>query len=85
MKDLEKKLQADQGTTRYLFLFVVAGHGMNYEGRQVVLLNEFDAKRKFYKWWNIEERIRKFAARFENSHFLAFFACCREYYNKEKH
>jgi hypothetical protein len=71
--------------TNYIIFIVAAGHGMNSEGQQVLLVNEYKPANKFYKWLAIEEYIRAFAKIFPNSYTLAFFACCREIYSFEKH
>ena len=46
---------------KYLVYFILAGHGMNVGGQQVLLLNEYDPKSKYYKMWNIEKILRAFA------------------------
>ena len=45
--------------------------------KQVVLLNEFQEKTRFYKFWTIESDICAIAEEFPNSHQMAFFACSR--------
>ena len=42
----------------YIVLSCFAGHGMLYEGKQVLLTNEYDSKKGFYKRINVEEGIR---------------------------
>ena len=32
-----------------LLMHCYAGHGMSMDGRQIILLNEFDIKKRFYK------------------------------------
>ena len=82
--DLLKKLRANPDTN-YLILYVFAGHGMNVSGQQVLLINEFEKSKNFYKKFTVEGKIRGLAGEFSNSYSLAFFACCREIYDKEKH
>ena len=41
-----------------LALSCFASHGMIFEGRQVILLNEFDSRRGFYKFIASEENLR---------------------------
>ena len=53
---------------KVLIVFVLAGHGMQVSGKQVVLLNEFNASSGFYKFWGIEEQIRSVAELFPNSY-----------------
>ena len=45
--------------------------------RQVVLLNEFNEKTRFYHLWSIENDIRSIAEEYPNSHQTAFFSCSR--------
>ena len=71
--------------TKFLILYVFAGHGMNVKGQQVVLLNEFDKATNWYKMLNVEAKIRVIAQMNPNSYQLAFFACCREIYEKTYH
>ena len=75
----------EDSETKYLILIVAAGHGMNANGQQVLLLNEFKRENNFYKWLAIESYIRTIAKCFPNTHTLAFFACCREIYLESKH
>jgi len=58
---------------------------MNVSGQQVLLINEFEKSRNFYKKFTVEGKIRAMAESFPNSYSLAFFACCREIYDKERH
>ena len=61
-------------------MYCFASHGMSKDGRQVVLLNEFDNKKKFYKIAPAEIEIRNMASKFSNSFHFCSFACCREVY-----
>ena len=58
---------------------------MNVKGQQVLLLNEFDKQSNWYKMLNVEAKIRVIAQMCPNSYQLAFFACCREIYDKSYH
>ena len=62
-----------------------AGHGMLYEGKQVLLTNEFDPKKGFYKKINVEACVRDLTASHPNLYWIAIFACCRELYDPQKH
>ena len=55
-----------------------AGHGMQLNGLQVIVINEFDKVKKFYKLYNAENKIRYFSKKFTNCYFVGIFACCRE-------
>ena len=37
-----------------LIVYVIAGHGMQMSGKQVVLVNEHDERSGWYKFWGIE-------------------------------
>ena len=68
-----------------LVTYLIAGHGMEVEGKQCFVLNELDPKTHFYKFWNAEYWIRWLARKYPRSYHTVYFACCREHYNKEKH
>ena len=83
-RELIKKF-AENPDTNYLILFVFAGHGMNASGQQVLLVNEFDKPSNFYKKLDVEAKIRTMSEACPNTYSLAFFACCREIYDKTRH
>ena len=58
---------------------------MQKHGAQIVLVNEFDSKSRFYKVFLIENKVRFFANVLKNSYVMAFFACCREIWDPTKH
>ena len=53
---------------KYLIIYCFAGHGMNENGRQVFLVNEFDERTTFYKLCNVENYIRQYAEDYQNSY-----------------
>ena len=63
----------------FLIVFVVASHGMNVNGQQVVVLNEFDPSQNYYKYWQIEDTITSLTI-LKNVYCMAFFGCGRELY-----
>ena len=81
---ITRRLQKDPDTN-YLILYVIAGHGMNQNGQQVIVVNEFDKPKGFYKLFAIEANIRIIAYYNQNSCQYAFFACCREVYDGKIH
>ena len=82
--DMKKRCK-NNPDKRFLFIFVLAGHGILQRGEQILLVNEFSNNTKFYKVWPAEADIRKLASTYSNSYCIAFFACCREVYNAESH
>ena len=51
-----------------------------------MVLNDFDPKKpEFYRLFHIEKFIRTLASSFPNTFHLAFYACCRELYDTERH
>ena len=58
----------DNPDKKVLIVFILAGHGMQMSGKQVVLLNEFNADTGFYKFWGIEENIRALSELYPNSY-----------------
>lgn len=75
----------DNPDKNFLIVYVLASHGIQSSGKQVVLLNEFHAGTGFYRAWGVENDIRDIAETFPNSYQIAFFACCRELWNSEDH
>ena len=68
-----------------LFIVAIAGHGMQMDGRQVVLVNEFNKRTKYYQIFGVESMVRDKAKSNPNSYWIAIFACCREIHNTQKH
>ena len=66
-------------------MHVYAGHGMCKDGRQVLLINQFDKNNKFYKMTPAEIEIRNFARLYRQTYHFCIFACCREIFMKERH
>ena len=50
MNTVNKKFR-DEPDKNFLLMIDVAGHGMNCNGQQVLLINEFDPNSKWYKFW----------------------------------
>ena len=83
--DIKKRLAANP-ETNHLIIYIAAGHGMNVDGQQVLLVNQFDKNERFYKWFAIEKEIRMIAKHFpHNTYQLGIFACCREIYKESYH
>ena len=68
-----------------LLMHCFAGHGMCKDGRQVLLINQFDASSKFYKAAPAEIEIRNLAKLYRNTYHFCIYACCREIFMKERH
>lgn len=58
---------------------------MIFEGRQVILVNEYKKENGFYKWFPAEEEARKRAQEHANIYVFVIFACCREIYMTDVH
>ena len=69
----------------FLIIYALAGHGMQVNGRQVLLVNDFDKNTAFYRMWGVENDIRTSAKNNHNSYQIALFACCREIHSTQKH
>ena len=70
---------------KILIVFALASHGMQDSGRQVVLLNDFNAKKGFFNTWQVEHDIRDRASAYKNTYQIAIFACCREHFRETYH
>ena len=65
-----------------LLMHCYAGHGMSFEARQVILINQFDSIKKFYKFVPAEIEIRNLAKLYRQTYHFCIFACCREIFVK---
>ena len=68
-----------------LALSCFASHGMIFSGRQVILVNEFDSAKGFYKIFGVEENIRLLAQKYPNAYLVVIYACCREIFMVAHH
>ena len=68
-----------------LTLFCYASHGMIQDGRQVILVNEFNQKKGFYRFYGAEENMRMTAMTYSNAYIVGIFACCREIFLVTEH
>ena len=73
-----KQRLSDSPKENFLIVYVLVGHGMESYGQQIMLLNEFNDKTRFYKHWSIESDIREIASSFPNSYQVAMLACSRQ-------
>ena len=65
--------------------YCFAGHGIQSDGQQYLIVNEFVKRNGFYRMWNTEYDIRVMAKKFPNTYHVAAYACCREIYSTKKH
>ena len=63
-----KKRCRESPAENFLIVYVLASHGMIVDGQQVVLLNQFDERTRYYKMWSAERDIREIAETFANSY-----------------
>ena len=81
---LKKRIKKHPNET-FLIVWALAGHGMQVNGRQVLLVNTCEKKTAFYFMWGVENDIRNIARDNQNTYSVALFACCREIHNTQKH
>ena len=79
------KLAGDKPDSKILVFYACAGHGMQMDGEQVLVINACNERIGFYDWWNVESDIRRMAKKYPNTYSVAIFACCREIYRPTKH
>ena len=84
MKDISKRAR-DHPDENFLVFYIIAGHGMVFNGKTILILNEFDPSESFYKYAEIEQQIRRLAYYHPNMYQVGFFACCREILNRNLH
>ena len=68
-----------------LIFYGFAGHGMQVDGEQVVIINQLNKKTAFYEWWAAEADMRLMAKKYSNTFSVGIFACCREIFKPAKH
>ena len=71
------RLVREQKDTKFLVMFLFAGHGFVKQGRQILVTNEYDENTKFYNTIQAELLIRTFSSRYKNVYNVTIFACCR--------
>ena len=84
IRHITKRLQ-DNPETGHLILACFAGHGVQYNGQQALLTNEFDDRTSFYKMCHAERKVRTLTGMFRNAYVVAVFICCRDLSDKERH
>ena len=70
---------------KILVFYACAGHGMQMDGEEVLIINSFNESIGYYDWWNVESDIRRMAGKYPNTYSVAIFACCREIYKPTRH
>ena len=70
---------------KFAVVILVAGHGIQFNGQQSVVINAFDKNSRFYRLWPVENDIRNWTEKYSNSYIVSFFACCRELHNVTRH
>ena len=45
----------------FLIIYVISGHGFVHEGKQVLVVNQFNPRTKYYEFWHAERDIRDFS------------------------
>ena len=66
-------------------MYVFACHGIQMDGRQMVVINAYDKRTTFYKMVPAEHDIREGAKKNKNAFYIGTFACCREIFNPNRH
>ena len=73
-----KQYALDNENDDILSIQMFAGHGMIYNGSQVVLTNNFDNRKRFYEFLQVETCIKYNSKRQTNVYYITLFACARE-------
>ena len=85
MRSTLKKRAMNNPDRRMAIFYAFAGHGIQIDGQQYVIVNEFVPKQGFYRMWNTEDDIRVMSTKYPNTFSVAVYACCREIYSVKKH
>ena len=67
LTDIRKRLR-ENPDKNFLVISCWAGHGMQLQGKQIVLINEFSPKSRFYKHCKVEDEARAIAKNYKNSY-----------------
>ena len=62
---------------KFLVVILFSGHGIVKDNKQVILTNEFDKKRKFYRLLKAEEMVRDLSQKNPNTYIVSLFSCNR--------
>ena len=91
-EQIEERLKRND-QKKILFLHVFAGHGVQKDGKQTLLVNEheawdklnnttkdkaYEAQNHFYARFEAETITKDLADKYEHSYHLCIFVCCRE-------
>ena len=68
-----------------LALFCYSSHGMIQDGRQMIVVNQFNEAKGFYRLYGAEENMRTATTIFSNAYIVGIFACCREIFLVTQH
>ena len=82
--DLKKRIKASPEKNFYIVM-VFAGHGLQMDGKQTVVINALNLKEGYYHRMNAEHDIRYIAKQFGHTYTLGLFACCREIHRSNRH
>ena len=69
---------------KFAVFCTLAGHGIQRDGTQWILTNEFCKETEFYMMYGAEKTLRTFAETYSNSLSIGFFVCCRQNYIPSK-
>ena len=58
---------------------------MQIEGHQVILYNEFDRTKGFFKKFALERKMRSWAELYHNAYTICIYSCNRDIYSPEKY
>ena len=83
-RHLRKRL-INEPKRNFLIFYIFACHGIQVEGKQSVICNEFDKKTRYYHLYGAEHELRLWSSKHSNSYLIGIFACCREIFNKLRH
>ena len=69
---------SDSPKQNFLIVYLLAGRGVQYNGKHMMLLNEFDEICGFYSCWQIQREIEEISKTYPNSYQVAICASTRE-------
>ena len=79
-------LNIDATPSKNFMVFVmIDAYGLVKDGKQHILLSDYDPQTKFYKMFNVEYHIRWIADELKNAYVVAFLRCDKVTHYPKRH
>ena len=72
-----RKTVSESPDQNFLIVYILTGKGMQYNGKHMMLLNDFDQDCGFYSCWQIQRDVEEISKTYPNSYQVAICASTR--------